>query len=559
MVGGIAEMERSSSSVTLIVLAAGHQPSPLGGTQPGEDSGFLNVGTKLAIERIHSFFSNKPQLTTLLAVTNGNKAIYRLRPYADVRVIGVGETRSVNETLLAALDHVDTEWCLINPITAVPTSHLSTEGAVYFGQDLIPKENWSALTVPSRDQPVFHPKSEEGSYGLISHPFTGRIYAQIEYVRSILVALEAEQTNDLIYLAAQLIKLQLASIRYEKWIDAGHQATYAESKLHSISSRFFNSLAYNSSTNTIKKRSSEATKLMLEAKLIDEAPAHIRRFFPAIVSSSSQGKLWEVEMEYVGYPSLAEVFLYGRVGPNTWRRIIDSLGQAYDAFYGGEAQLQEKASWLYSEKTVARQRTLESILSEDNNHILTHLYDHPYSVNGLAMPALRETMQWMVDLCSELEKSCELHVGHGDMCFNNILVDPLFGTLKLIDPKAAIHPGTGECGLMQGLYDLAKLNHSFIGLYDSIVNGLYSLTFLDQSTTQLMVYAPADYQDISRMFQDRLLLERTDELACTQATANLFLSMLPLHREDQARMVSLAIVGSMLVNHGTIRPLLMIP
>lgn len=552
-------MDRASSSVTLIVLAAGHQPSPLGGAQFGDDSGFLNVGTKLAIERIHSFFSNKPQLTTLLAVTNANKAIYHLRPYADVRVIGVGETRNVNETLLAALDHIHTEWCLINPITAVPTSHLSTEGAVYFGQDLIPKENWSALTVPSRDLPVFHPKSEDSSYGLISHPFTGRIYAQTEHVRSSLVTVESDQTNDLIYLAAQLIKLQLASIRYEKWIDAGHQATYAESKLHSISSRFFNSLTYNSSTNTIKKRSSEATKLMLEAKLIGAAPAHIQRFFPAIVSSSGQGKHWEVEMEYVGYPSLAEVFLYGRVGPNTWRRIIDSLGQAYDAFYGGKAQLLEKATWLYSEKTFARQSALESILSEDDNHTLTHLYNYPYSVNGLALPALRETMKWMVDVCNELEQSCELHVGHGDLCFNNILVDPLFGTLKLIDPKAAIHPGTGECGLMHGLYDLAKLNHSFVGLYDSIVNGLYSLTFLDQSSTQLTVYSPVDYQDICRTFQDRLLLERTDELACTQATANLFLSMLPLHCEDQERMTVLAIVGSMLLNYGTIKRLLMQP
>lgn len=188
-------MERVSSSVTLIVLAAGHQPSTLGGAQLGDDSGFLNVGTKLAIERIHSFFSNKPQLTTLLAVVNADKAIYQLRPYDDVRVVGVGETKSVNETLIAALDHIYTEWCLINPITAVPTSHLSTEGAVYFGQDLIPKENWSALTVPSRDQPVFHPKSEDTSNGLNSHPFTGRIYAQAGHVRSILEALKGTSNN----------------------------------------------------------------------------------------------------------------------------------------------------------------------------------------------------------------------------------------------------------------------------------------------------------------------------------------------------------------------------
>ena len=179
-------MDRISSSVTLIVLAAGHQPTPFGGGQPGDDSGFLNVGTKLAIERIHSFFANKPQLCTLLAVGSADKDIYQLRPYNNVNVIGVGGTQSVSETLLAALDHITTEWCMVNPITAVPTSHLSTEGAVYFGQDLIPKENWSALTVPSQNQPSFHPKSETASNGLISHPFTGRIYAQTKQVRTIL-------------------------------------------------------------------------------------------------------------------------------------------------------------------------------------------------------------------------------------------------------------------------------------------------------------------------------------------------------------------------------------
>jgi len=145
------------------------------------------------------------------------------------------------------------------------------------------------------------------------------------------------------------------------------------------------------------------------------------------------------------------------------------------------------------------------------------------------------------------------------MCLNNILVDPLFGTLKLIDPKAAVHPTTGQCGLMQGLYDLAKLNHSFIGLYDSVVNGLYSFSLTDQTTVNAMIYAPSDFSVVSRMFQDRLLLERTDELACTQATANLFLSMLPLHREDETRMVTLAVVGSVLLVHGTIKPLLMAP
>lgn len=552
-------MERTGRPVTVIVLAGGHQPAPFGANGNEEDSGFLNVGTKLAIERISSFFQKKPDLITILAVCNADKAIYQLKPFESVQVISTGETSSVSETLEASLNHVKSQWCLINPITAVPSSHLSTEGAVYFGQDPIPKENWSALTVPSQDKPVFHPKADISSKGLTSHPFTGRIYAETQHIIDALANLQHEERQDLIFLGSELIKHKQASIRYEKWIDAGHQATYAESKLYSISSRFFNSLTYIKETNTIRKQSSESTKLKLEAELVSEAPAHIRRFFPAIVSSTEKGRDWVVEMEYIGYPSLAEVFLYGNAGPNTWKRIIDSLGQAYDAFYSGECLLSENASWLYSEKTIDRKRQLDKLIECTPNHKLQPLIDKPFSVNGIELSSLSETYTLMISACSELQARCDLHIGHGDLCFNNILVDPLFGTLKLIDPKAAIHPKTGQCGLMHGLYDLAKLNHSFVGLYDSIVNGLYQLEQEDSSTLNIKIYAPANFASISRMFQDRLLLERTDELACTQATANLFLSMLPLHQEDQERMTVLAAVGTCLLLHGTIKQLLVFP
>jgi len=65
----------------------------------------------------------------------------------------------------------------------------------------------------------------------------------------------------------------------------------------------------------------------------------------------------------------------------------------------------ETASWLYSEKTLARQKTLEDILSENPNHSLKAVYEQPYSINGLAMPSLRETFGLMLVVCQELERA----------------------------------------------------------------------------------------------------------------------------------------------------------
>ena len=62
---------------------------------------------------------------------------------------------------------------------------------------------------------------------------------------------------------------------------------------------------------------------------------------------------------------------------------------------------------------------------------------------------------------------------------NNILVDPINGRINLIDPKADIHKRLNLCGVMDNFYDISKLNHSFEGFYDSVVNNLYYLYFED--------------------------------------------------------------------------------
>jgi hypothetical protein len=52
-----------------------------------------------------------------------------------------------------------------------------------------------------------------------------------------------------------------------------------------------------------------------------------------------------------------------------------------------------------------------------------------------------------------------------------------------------------------------------------------------------------------------IMLEKSDQSLCNIATANLFLSMLPLHKDDPQRMLALALVGSTFLIEGSVNSL----
>jgi hypothetical protein len=98
--------------------------------------------------------------------------------------------------------------------------------------------------------------------------------------------------------------------------------------------------------------------------------------------------------------------------------------------------------------------------------------DAPWTLNGRAAPALRAIAHDAAEalMAAELAPSFL----HGDFCFSNILFDFRAGRVKTIDPR-----GTDALGRPSRFgdlrYDLGKLAHSVLGLYDFIVAGFYLL------------------------------------------------------------------------------------
>ena len=138
--------------------------------------------------------------------------------------------------------------------------------------------------------------------------------------------------NDLLYLAKILIEKYEHSINHEKWYDSGHSTTYFETKISSFSSRFFNDIKYNHKRNSIIKISQDTTKLKKEINFYKNIPSKLKVFFPILLAKMKKKNNF-LELEYLPFPNLAEIFLFRKIDSKSLGNIVKSLFNIYSEFY----------------------------------------------------------------------------------------------------------------------------------------------------------------------------------------------------------------------------------
>jgi hypothetical protein len=137
---------------------------------------------------------------------------------------------------------------------------------------------------------------------------------------------------------------------------------------------------------------------------------------------------------------------------------------------------------------------------------------------------------------------------HGDLCLSNILYEPNFEILRLIDPRG----GFGENSINgPSGYDVAKLSHSLIGHYDLILNDLAIVEEkinLGESQVTLEVLTEPVHEEIANLFVDifAVLGYRHEELELMAAL--LLISLVPLHLDSPQRANAFLAQGLLLGN-----------
>ena len=325
------------------------------------------------------------------------------------------------------------------------------------------------------------------------------------------------------------------------WLDCGNPDRQATSHRSLLQKRDFNDLSIDPVLGTITKRSRHVEKFVDEINFLRLLPPDLAVLFPRVIDYSIDWDDPYVTLEYYGYPSLAEIFVFENVDPGIWEQIFLHLREVITGgFMRRRRPLSEDAlREMYIEKT---QRRLNNMRGSPE---LLSLVAHEGSivVNGQEIPNLCQLWERLEAEVGRLAQGVEGNVIHGDLCFSNILYDLRSRICKLIDPRGSF----GAAGIYgDSRYDVAKLYHSVYGLYDFITNDLFRID-VQGTDVNLDICSRPQHEQIQERFE-KVFFPTFDKREILLLTGVLFASMPALHYDTPLRQLAMYVRALQLFN-----------
>ena len=326
------------------------------------------------------------------------------------------------------------------------------------------------------------------------------------------------------------------------WFDFGHISGAVQARLGLFSAREFNSLRVDAVRGTITKMSKKKQKLLDEANWYQKLPLEVACYAPRVFAAGEKGDYAFVEMELYGYANLAETFIYGSNNLEDWYNIIEALLKVHKVFENyTEPQDREELVEIYQTKT--RQRLAE--IENKNPEIAKMMQGDYISINNIHYknyPLLHAALDREIAKLVDYDKRT---IVHGDYCFSNILFDPMHYIFKLIDPR-----GRFKTQSIYGdpRYDIAKLRHSIVGLYDFIVAGLFKLKSVGKNSYDFQISTPILTEKLEPFFDELVVEYGYNRREIKLIEALLFLTMIPLHSDDVLRQKAFYLIAVQKLN-----------
>lgn len=316
--------------------------------------------------------------------------------------------------------------------------------------------------------------------------------------------------------------------KIEKCYNLMNANGYFNARTSFTSERAFNELKICS--NVLKKFSSNDDKVRAESNWFKHIPFYLRQYIPQYLYDGKELESYFYSIEYLGAIPLNESFVYGRQTVLFWERVFLKISRFLKVSRSSgliECAEGAKNKSLFVKKTYSR---LDDFVNQTNFNV-----DKELKLNGVNLPSLKdiliETSEYLINLGDVPA------LIHGDLCLSNILYDSRTQEIKLIDPRGIDVDGSIMIYGSQ-LYDVAKLAHSVIGLYDHIIAGQYELSVNDLSFS-FRIFGAEDVLDIQNAFRKQIFLPGLNMKAIEKSLPLLFIAMLPLHYDSKSRQMAL--------------------
>ena len=316
--------------------------------------------------------------------------------------------------------------------------------------------------------------------------------------------------------------LEFVELKSDCLVDISNKDKFLKFISGGFDARYFNSLSCND--YIVTKKSTNIKKIKSEYQYYHLLPDDMKIWFVMPFNYVENKNTASYSMERYNMTDLAIRWVHSSINTDEFEKLIKKLFHFIRTRKTKQVTKQEYEAIqkeLYIDKLYRR---IEELKNHEKYSIIKS-----YIENGTNYKSIDQILQKYTRLFDEINNKKFEYIsviGHGDLCFSNILYDTGSSMLKLIDTKGALKE---EELWTNPYYDIAKLSHSICGRYDFFNSGLYEIKLNKNLKFDLDIkFDNTKYIDI---FKKYLKESGFDYRLIRLYESSLFLSMTPLHMD----------------------------
>jgi hypothetical protein len=277
----------------------------------------------------------------------------------------------------------------------------------------------------------------------------------------------------------------------------------------------------------------------------------MQMYFVQPFDFTQDGQSASYNMERLLIPDMAIQWVHGALSPRDLSKFLERIFHFINLrpkITTQKASGVAEADRLYRTKVVERIEKLRGMPQFGALEQLT-----AQSVGGLDQVLNRYLS--LYDRRRDQIDGRHLSIGHGDLCFSNILYSKSTQLMRFIDPRGAM---TRDQLYTDPYYDIAKLSHSVVGGYDFINSGQFELVF-DTDLSLRLTSEISQRSWAASIFHEQLAQSGFDPQLVRLYEASLFISMLPLHIDNPKKVLGFILTAAQILMTRNMQTLSHIP